>query len=124
MTHLIAAACLCLPAFAQTIEKDVLDAKGVRHAHVIPEGTCGTQNFDIELEKTKNSWRMRRVQIHEACNGLSNGLSLAIEGMDIDEVIRRLEKAPPCAHHEAASSCPAQFAAALKKLKAKTPKQR
>ena len=75
--------------------------------------TCGTCSqyiqFDIEDGKLKN------VQFIGGCNGNLKGISKLVEGMDIDEVIRRLE-GTTCGMKS--TSCPDQLAQALKEVKA------
>lgn len=69
-------------------------------------GTCSTKiNFDIEDNKVKN------VSFTGGCNGNLQGLSKLVEGMDVDEVIKRLEGIK-CGSKQ--TSCPDQFAKALK----------
>lgn len=69
-------------------------------------GTCSTKiNFDIEDNKVKN------VSFTGGCNGNLQGLSKLVEGMDVNEVIKRLEGIK-CGSKQ--TSCPDQFAKALK----------
>lgn len=110
---------LCTPAQAQVIEKDVLNAQGVRVAHIVADGVCGGQTFDVELERKGATWIMKHVKFNNACEGLGAGVSAAIKGMEIDEVISRFSPIVPCPG--SASSCPEQLAKGLKKLKAKNP---
>lgn len=73
-------------------------------------GTCSRSIlFDIEDGKVKN------VQYIGGCNGNLKGISALVEGMDIDEVIARLE-GTTCGGK--ATSCPDQLARALKEVKA------
>ena len=65
--------------------------------------------FDIEYGKLKN------VQYIGGCNGNLKGISALVEGMDIDEVIARLE-GTTCGMKS--TSCPDQLAQALKEVKA------
>ena len=75
------------------------------------KGTCSQYiNFEIEDGKLKN------VQYIGGCNGNLKGISSLVEGMDIDEVITRLE-GTTCGMK--ATSCPDQLATALKEAKAK-----
>ena len=72
-------------------------------------GTCSQQIlFDIEDGKVKN------VQFIGGCNGNLKGIGSLVEGMDVDEVISRLE-GTTCGSK--ATSCPAQLAQALKAAK-------
>ena len=73
------------------------------------KGTCSQKIFfDIEEGKVKN------VQFISGCNGNLKGIGSLVEGMDIDEVIKRLE-GTTCGMK--ATSCPDQLAAALKQAK-------
>ena len=75
------------------------------------KGTCSQYiNFEIEDGKLKN------VQYIGGCNGNLKGISSLVEGMDIDEVISRLE-GTTCGMKN--TSCPDQLATALKEAKAK-----
>lgn len=64
--------------------------------------------FDIENGKLTN------VSYLGGCNGNLKGISSLVEGMDIDEVIRRLE-GTTCGSKK--TSCPDQLAKALKAYK-------
>ena len=71
------------------------------------KGTCSRSIlFDIEDGKVKN------VQYIGGCNGNLKGIGALVEGMDIDEVIARLE-GTTCGMKS--TSCPDQLAQALKK---------
>jgi uncharacterized protein (TIGR03905 family) len=73
-------------------------------------GTCSRSIlFEIEDGKVKN------VQYIGGCNGNLKGISALVEGMNIDEVIARLE-GTTCGMK--ATSCPDQLAQALKEVKA------
>ena len=75
------------------------------------KGTCSQFiNFEIEDGKLKN------VQYIGGCNGNLKGISALVEGMDIDEVISRLE-GTTCGMKN--TSCPDQLATALKEAKEK-----
>ena len=75
------------------------------------QGTCSQMIcFDIEDSKVKN------VQFLGGCNGNLKGISALIEGMDVDEVIARVEGIT-CGMKK--TSCPDQLAQALKAAKAK-----
>ena len=70
------------------------------------KGTCSQYiNFEIEDGKLKN------VQYIGGCNGNLKGISSLVEGMDVDEVIARLE-GTICGSKN--TSCPDQLATALK----------
>ena len=75
------------------------------------KGTCSQHIlFDIEDGKVKN------VQYIGGCNGNLKGISALVEGMDIDDVIARVDGIR-CGSKE--TSCPDQLATALKQAKAK-----
>ena len=73
------------------------------------KGTCSRQIlFTIEDGKVLN------VQYIGGCNGNLKGIGALVEGMDIDEVITRLE-GTTCGPKN--TSCPDQLAQALKQAK-------
>lgn len=75
------------------------------------KGTCSQHIlFDVEDGKVKN------VQFLGGCNGNLKGIGALVEGMDIDEVIARVDGIR-CGGKE--TSCPDQLATALKQAKAK-----
>ena len=70
------------------------------------QGTCSREiTFEVENGKVKN------VQFFGGCNGNLKGIGALVEGMDIDEVIARVEGIH-CGMK--ATSCPDQLAKALK----------
>jgi uncharacterized protein (TIGR03905 family) len=70
------------------------------------KGTCSRSIlFDVENGKVKN------VQFIGGCNGNLKGIGALVEGMDIDEVISRVEGIK-CGMKS--TSCPDQLAQALK----------
>lgn len=70
------------------------------------KGTCSQRIlFEIEDGKVKN------VQYIGGCNGNLKGIGALVEGMDVSEVITRLE-GTTCGMK--ATSCPDQLAQALK----------
>ena len=74
------------------------------------KGTCSRSVlFEIEDGKVKN------VQYMGGCNGNLKGIGALVEGMEVDEAIRRLEGIQ-CGMK--ATSCPDQLAQALKEVKA------
>ena len=74
------------------------------------KGTCSQMiNFEVEDGKIKN------VQFFGGCNGNLKGIAALVEGMDIDEVIARVEGVK-CGMKS--TSCPDQLAQALKQAKA------
>lgn len=73
------------------------------------KGTCSRKiTFEIEDGKVKN------VQFLGGCNGNLKGISALVEGMDVDEVIARVEGIR-CGMKP--TSCPDQLANALKDAK-------
>lgn len=75
------------------------------------KGTCSQYIlFDIEDGKVKN------VQYIGGCNGNLKGIGALVEGMNIDDVIARVDGIR-CGSKE--TSCPDQLATALKQAKAK-----
>jgi uncharacterized protein (TIGR03905 family) len=72
-------------------------------------GTCSREIiFDVENGKVKN------VQFIGGCNGNLKGIGALVEGMDMDEVIARIEGVK-CGMKS--TSCPDQLAQALKAAK-------
>ncbi|GMQ61433.1 TIGR03905 family TSCPD domain-containing protein [Vallitalea maricola] len=72
-------------------------------------GTCSTKiTFDIKDNKVTN------VKFTRGCAGNLLGISTLIEGMEVDEVIERLDGLP-CGSKS--TSCPDQLAQALKEYK-------
>lgn len=73
------------------------------------KGTCSQRIlFEIEDNILKN------VQFIGGCNGNLKGIGSLVEGMDVDDVISRLE-GTTCGMK--ATSCPDQLAVMLKKAK-------
>ena len=73
------------------------------------KGTC-SQMISFELNDNKVS----KVQFYGGCNGNLKGIASLVEGMDVDEVIARVEGI--CCGMKA-TSCPDQLAQALKAAK-------
>ena len=74
------------------------------------KGTCSQMiYFDLEDGKVKN------VQFLGGCNGNLKGIGQLVEGMDVYDVIARLE-GTTCGIKR--TSCPDQLAKALKEAKA------
>ena len=74
------------------------------------KGTCSQMiYFDLEDGKVKN------FQFMGGCNGNLKGIGQLVEGMDVDDVIARLE-GTTCGMKR--TSCPDQLAKALKEAKA------
>ena len=73
------------------------------------KGTCSQRIlFDIEDNKVKN------VQFIGGCNGNLKGIAALVEGMDVQDVISRVEGIK-CGMKS--TSCPDQLAQALKEVK-------
>lgn len=75
-----------------------------------PRGVC-SQMMDIEIEDNK----LVRLKVMGGCSGNLQGISKLVEGMDVDEVIARLDGIR-CGFKS--TSCPDQLAKALKEYKA------
>ena len=74
------------------------------------KGTCSQRIFfDVENGKVKN------VQFIGGCNGNLKGIAALVEGMDVADVIARVEGIR-CGMK--ATSCPDQLAKALKEVNA------
>ena len=73
------------------------------------QGTC-SQMISFELNENK----VTKVQFYGGCNGNLKGIASLVEGMDVDEVIARVEGI--CCGMKA-TSCPDQLAKALKAAK-------
>ena len=70
------------------------------------KGVCSQQiKFDVEDGKVKN------VEFYGGCHGNLQGIGKLVEGMDVNEVISRLEGIK-CGFKS--TSCPDQLAQALK----------
>ena len=72
-------------------------------------GTCSQRIF-FEIEDGK----VHNVQYLGGCNGNLKGISSLVEGMDVEDVIAKLE-GTTCGMKS--TSCPDQLAKALKKAK-------
>lgn len=78
------------------------------------QGVCSKSiHFEVEDNKVKN------VSFVGGCNGNLKGIGSLVEGMDIDEIIARLD-GTICGSKK--SSCPDQLAQALKAYKAEIAK--
>lgn len=74
------------------------------------KGVCSRSiEFDVIDDKVKN------VKFDGGCAGNSQGVASLVDGMDIDEVIKRMENIK-CGFKS--TSCPDQLAKALKQYKA------
>lgn len=77
----------------------------------IPQGVCSrTIEFDIKDNKVTN------VSFTGGCNGNLKGISSLVEGMNVDDVISKIEGIK-CGRKD--TSCPDQLAQALKKATGK-----
>ena len=75
------------------------------------KGVCSNEmQFEIEDNIVKN------LKVIGGCNGNLQGMSALVEGMEVDEVIRRL-KGIRCGMKD--TSCPDQFSKALEAAKEK-----
>lgn len=75
-----------------------------------PKGVC-SQQMDIDIENGK----LVSLKVLGGCSGNLQGISKLVEGMDIDEVITRLDGIH-CGFKK--TSCPDQLAQALRQYKA------
>lgn len=71
-----------------------------------PRGVC-SQMMDIEIEDNK----LVKLKVMGGCSGNLQGISSLVEGMDVNEIIKRLEGIR-CGFKK--TSCPDQLAQALK----------
>ena len=71
-----------------------------------PQGVC-SQQMEIDVEDGK----VARLEVLGGCSWNLQGIARLVEGMDVDEVIRRLEGIR-CGFKP--TSCPDQLARALK----------
>ena len=76
----------------------------------IPKGVC-SQKMIIEVDKSI----IKSVKIVGGCAGNTVGVSRLVEGMNVDEAIKRL-KGLPCGFKP--TSCPDQLSKALEEVKA------
>lgn len=73
------------------------------------KGVCAREiNFEIEDNKIKS------IDFLQGCDGNTTGICKLVEGMDVDEVIKRLDGIH-CGPRK--TSCPDQLATALKEYK-------
>ena len=72
-----------------------------------PKGVCSAEiDFEIDNGVVKN------VKFTRGCNGNTQGIGALVEGMEVNEVIKRL-KGIKCGMRN--TSCPDQLAVALEK---------
>lgn len=81
----------------------------MKHVDYATRGTC-SRAIHIDLDGNT----IRKVSFDGGCPGNTQGICHLVEGMDADEVIRRL-KGIPCAGKT--TSCPDQLARALEEAK-------
>ena len=74
-----------------------------------PRGVC-SQQMQIEVEDGV----IQSIQVQGGCSGNLQGISRLVEGMNVDEAIRRLDGIR-CGFKS--TSCPDQLAQALKQYK-------
>ncbi|MDU2195294.1 MAG: TIGR03905 family TSCPD domain-containing protein [Clostridiales bacterium] len=74
-----------------------------------PRGVC-SQKMTLEVERGV----IRSLRVEGGCNGNLQGLARLVEGMEVEEVIRRLDGIK-CGFKS--TSCPDQLAQALKKTR-------
>lgn len=74
-----------------------------------PRGVC-SRKMTIEIENDI----VKKVSVIGGCNGNLQGISSLVEGMTVDEVIKRLDGID-C--NGKGTSCPAQLANALKEYR-------
>ena len=74
-----------------------------------PRGVC-SQKMTLEVERGV----IRSLRVECGCNGNLQGLARLVEGMEVEEVIRRLDGIK-CGFKS--TSCPDQLAQALKKTR-------
>lgn len=83
--------------------------KGIINMNFKTSGVCSRSiEFDVVDNKVKN------VRFEGGCSGNTQGIAVLIEGMDIDEAIRRMDGIR-CGFKS--TSCPDQLAKALKTYK-------
>lgn len=83
--------------------------------------TYQTQNVcSREILVETEDGKIRNVEFLGGCNGNLKGIAKLVRGMEIDEVIRRLE-GTTCGHKE--TSCPDQLCKALRRLKEDAPQK-
>ena len=80
------------------------------HYTYYPKGVC-SQQMDIEIDGST----IKSLKVTGGCSGNLQGIARLVEGMDIDTAISRLDGIR-CGFKP--TSCPDQFAQALKAIKA------
>ena len=87
---------------------DISLPDGTRAVEYVPEGVCSAL---IHIE-VKNDI-VRKVEFTKGCNGNAKGIGALIDGMEIQEAVRRLEGIT-CGSK--ATPCPDQLAKAMKEI--------
>ena len=78
-----------------------------------PKGICASSiQFDVEEKDGRKT--VKSVKFTGGCHGNHQGIAKLVEGMEVEEVISRLEGIR-CGYRS--TSCPDQLAAALKNLR-------
>lgn len=85
---------------------------GVRYVVATPSSIVCSKQIDIEINVKDRT--IRNAKFTRGCDGNAKGLCKLLQGMKVDEVIRRLE-GTGCSGRP--TSCPDQFAQVLKALK-------
>lgn len=91
-----------------TTHKPEQCAGGVQHALYTCEGTCSKA-----IEIVAEDGVIKDVTFFGGCNGNTKGISKLVQGMKVDDVIRRL-KGTTCGNKP--TSCPDQLAHALEQM--------
>lgn len=94
----------------KVIKDETVD--GIRYVVATPSSIVCSKQIDIEIDvKTRT---IRNAKFTRGCDGNAKGLCKLLQGMKVDEVIKRLE-GTGCSGRP--TSCPDQFAQVLKSLK-------
>lgn len=76
--------------------------------------TSGTCSSEIKIETDDKNERIKKVEYTGGCHGNLQGISAIVEGMEIDDVIKKF-KGIHCGMKP--TSCPDQLARALEHMK-------
>ena len=85
---------------------------GVRKVHAIPSSAVCSQGIDLEIAVKGHV--IRKVKFFRGCPGNTLGVATLLEGMTVENAIKKLEGIP-CSGR--ATSCPDQLARVMKALK-------
>ncbi|MDY4916497.1 MAG: TIGR03905 family TSCPD domain-containing protein [Candidatus Cryptobacteroides sp.] len=91
----------------QIVKDEVVD--GIRYVTATPSQLVCSNQIDIELEGDT----IRKVVFTRGCNGNGKGIGALIQGMKVDEAIRRL-RGITCGKRP--TSCPDQLARVLETI--------